>query len=143
MKDNTTKTPTLTTRQWALYNFLKENYGENYYISKETICQWLPEHYQIKDNETRTCRTIESDIRAINDSDLIQKIIVSNKTGYKIGNEVECLCYLKKRWERDLKSIQLNRKLTEKVGLNNQMRLTFGKGYERDYIETFMPKNNL
>ena len=130
----------LTTRQWALYNFLKDNYEDGLYISKETICTWLPEHYQIKDNETRTCRTIENDIREINNCDLIQKIIVSNKVGYKIGNKEECLRYLKKRWDRDIKSIELNRKLSEKVGLDNQMRLTFGKGFERDYIETFMPQ---
>ena len=128
----------LTTRQWALYKFLKDNYKEGYYISKETICTWLPEYYQIRDNETRTCRTMEEDIREINNCDLIPKIIVSNKNGYKIGNKQECEKYIKKRFIRDLKNLKLNWKLKNKVEEDGQIRFTFGKGFEREYIEAFI-----
>ena len=130
------KTKELTTRQWKLYNFLKENYEEGRYISKDEICNGLPEYYNINLKETRKCRSIESDVRAINFNDIIQKIIVSNKYGYKIGNEEECQNYIARRLTRELKNLKLDRLLINKVGLNNQMRLQFAN--ERDYIETFM-----
>ena len=76
----------MTTRQWMLYNFLKDNYSDNKYISKKEICDALPEYFQIKDGETRVCRDIEFDVRDINADQTIQKIIVSNKEGYKLGN---------------------------------------------------------
>lgn len=126
----------LTTRQWNLYNYLKDNYDRNCYISKKEICNALPQHYQIKEQETRTCRTLEYDIRAINNSNVIQKIIVSNRTGYKIGNEQEVTAYLNKRFRRDLKSLKLNWDLSRKVALDGQMRLAFGK--EKNVIETFI-----
>ena len=132
------KEATLTTRQWDLYIFLKTYYKEGVYISKQTICRNLPQHYQIKDKETRTCRAIENDIRKINNSDLIQKIIVSNKNGYKIGSKEECEKYIEKRFLRDLKNLKLNWKLVDKVESDGQCRFTFGKGYERDYVETFI-----
>lgn len=127
----------LTTRQWDLYNFLKDNYKDNYYISKHTICAWLPQHYQIKENETRCCRAIEYDVRAINNCDIIQKIIVSNKNGYKIGSSEECARYVDKRFLRDLKNLKLNWKLQQKIEDNDQMRFTF-TNYERNFIETFI-----
>ena len=83
---------------------------------------------------------MEADVRAINDSDVIQKIIVSDSTGYKIGNEKQVLDYLEKRFNRDFKSLKLNWKLTRKVRMDKQMRLVFGS--ERDTIETFI-KNKL
>jgi hypothetical protein len=79
---------------------------------------------------------MEADVRAINDCDIIQKIVVSDSTGYKIGNEAQVLDYLKKRFNRDFKSLRLNWKLAKKVKMNNQMRLVFGS--ERDTIETFI-----
>ena len=44
----------MTTRQWMLYNFLKDNYSDNKYISKKEICDALPEYFQIKDGETKS-----------------------------------------------------------------------------------------
>ena len=123
----------LNTRQWDLYNYLKENYAEGIYISKYEICQALPYHYNFNVNETRMCRLLENDVRIINNSDIIQKIIVSNKHGYKIGNDAEITEYLNRRFRRDLKSLKLNWQLANKVALDGQMRLTFGN--ERDVIE--------
>lgn len=130
------KTKDLTTRQWDLYKFLKSQYEEGRYISKREICDNLPQHYSINQGETRLCRTIESDVRKINDNIIIQKIIVSNRKGYKIGTREECEVYLEKRFKRDLKSLKLNWALSKKVQLDGQMRLTFGQ--EREFIETFI-----
>ena len=130
------KTKKLTTRQWELYKYLISNYDEDVYISKEKICEDLPKYYKIIKEETRVCRAIENDVRVINSSNIIQKIIVSNKFGYKIGSEKEVNDYIKKRFKRDLKSLKLDWFLARKVNMDGQMRIAFGK--ERDFIETFV-----
>lgn len=125
----------LTPRQWDLYNLLKDRFEDGVYISKKMICEALPQHYQIKEKETRTCRIIEDDVREINDCPIIQKIIVSNSKGYKIGNQAEVTEYLNKRFRRDYKSLKLNWALANKVALDGQMRLAFAN--ERDVIEAY------
>lgn len=127
----------LNTRQWDLYNFLKSQFEEGRYISKIEICTNLPQHYSVGKNLSRFGRTIEDDVRIINDSLVIQKIIVSNTKGYKIGTKEECEEYIEKRFNRDLKSLKLNWALSKKMNLDGQMRLTFGK-QERDFIEAFI-----
>lgn len=129
---------TLNTRQWLLYGYLKENYTDDKFISKKEIASACG--YAFNDSSQRNCVDMEADVRAINDCDVIQKIIVSDSTGYKIGNEQQVFDYLEKRFKRDLKSLKLNWKLTRKVKMNNQMRIVFGN--ERDTIETFI-KNKL
>lgn len=130
------KIKNLTPRQWDLYNFLKSQYADGVYISKAQICEALPEHYEIKQNETRACRDIEFDVRIINSNEIIQKVIVSSQKGYKIGNEAECELYLKTRIKREVQSFRLTKMLKKKLKKNNQMRLTFGTS-ERDVIEAY------
>lgn len=127
----------LNKRQWMLYRYLKRRFKDNIYISKKEICRDLG-NYNYNENEKRLCRVIESDVRAINESDEIQKIIVSNHEGYKIGNKEEVEQYLNRRFNRDYENIKLNWKLAKKVSLDKQMRLTFGN--ERDVIETYPPQ---
>lgn len=127
---------TLTTRQWQLYRFLKKKAKENRYISKKEICDNLKKYYEYKEEQKRLCRSIERDVRIINDSNEIQKIIVSNSEGYKIGNKEEVENYLKKRFLRDLKSLKLDWKISKKVKMDKQMRVVFNS--ERDTIEAFM-----
>ena len=69
----------LNTRQWMLYRFLKKMYPQQRFITKKEICDALPQCYEMKEKELRSCRAIENDIRAINENPTIQKIIVSNK----------------------------------------------------------------
>lgn len=126
----------LTPAQWELYRYLKENYSPERFISKAEICEALPNWYQMKENETRTCRDIEFDVRAINDDETIQKIIVSNNKGYKIGDKDQVDTYLTSRMLEALRSLKLTWKLLKKAKANNQCRITFGA--ERDYIEAFM-----
>lgn len=131
----------LRTRQYRLHDFLLSRYDEGRYISKKEICEALPEFYEWNENCTRMCRAIESDVHAINADLTIQKIIVSNKNGYKIGNKAEVEKYLKKRFIRDWNNIKLSRHMAKKVALDGQMRLVFGN--ERDFIETFMREGEL
>lgn len=134
--ENKKKQKKLTTRQWILYRYLKKNYAEGVYISKYQICQDI-EQYKYNTKQTRMCRDIESDIRALNSSDEIHKIIVSNRVGYKIGNKQEVWEYLMKREDKQRNSYILTNKLWEKARLNKQMRETYGT-QERDTIESFM-----
>lgn len=134
------KSKELTTRQWDLYNYLKDNYSEEKFISKTEIAEALPQHYDSADNSTRYLRIIENDVNLINHSDTIQKIIVSNKRGYKIGNEAQVEKYLNTRFKRDFKSLKLTYSLIKKAKLDEQMKLQFGN--ERNYIESFMEAND-
>ena len=124
----------LTTRAWRLYTYLKEHYTEETFISKKELAENCG--YAYDDKSQRNCVDMEADVRAINDSDIIQKIIVSDSKGYKIGNQKQVFDYLNKRFMRDLKSMKLNWKLTRKVKMDKQMRIIFGN--ERDTIETFI-----
>lgn len=128
----------LTPRQWELYNFLKNNYDDETYIPKSEIVKYVS-GYEIKDGETRFCRDIEFDIHDINNNEIIQKIIVSNHKGYKIGNPKQVHDYL---WSREIaakQSLILTYKMRRKAELNNQYRLKFGKS-ERNVIEAYLKK---
>lgn len=124
----------LNNRQWLLYGYLKSHYSEDKFISKKELAAACG--YTFNEKNQRNCVDMESDVRTINDNDTIQKIIVSDSKGYKIGNEQQVLDYLSKRFARDFKSLKLNWKLTRKVKMDKQMRLVFGS--ERDTIETFI-----
>lgn len=128
----------LSSKQWVLYGYLKSHYSEDRFIPKSEIASACG--YAFDGKKQRNCVDMEADIRAINDDDIIQKIIVSDKEGYKIGNQQQVLDYLNKRFNRDLKSLKLNWKLARKLKMDKQMRLVFGS--ERDTIETFI-KNKL
>ena len=125
----------LTNRQYKLYEYLKEHYEEGNYISKQLICKDLNDLYKINEKETRVCRTLE-DVRKINDDDTLTKIIVSNKKGYKIGSKEEVQKYIKKRMLRDIKSINLTRKIANKYKLDNQMQMVWNN--EKPIVETFI-----
>ena len=133
----------LNSRQWDLYNFLKENYAQGIYISKKEICKSLPQHYVFSEGKTnRYCELVERDIRTLNSSNVIQKIIVSNRVGYKIGNEEEVKKYLKKRFNRDWESIKLSRALVKKAKLDDQMKEVFDT-QERNFIEAFIEERGI
>ena len=127
----------MNTRQWDLYNYLKSRYSEKIYISKFDICQALPQYYVYGEEKEHKCRLIENDVRVINNDENIQKIIVSNKDGYKIGNKDEVTTYLNRRFRKAGKAMKLNWILANKVGLNKQTRLALF-GNEREVIEAYM-----
>lgn len=123
-------------RRNALYNYLIDKYDDISYISKLEICNDLSSFYQHKDGETRLCRVMEDDVRCINSNNLYEKIIVSNKYGYKIGNKLQVENYIKRLFKRDLKSLKRNYLLTKKKGLDGQLNIYF------EEIKTFMKGEN-
>lgn len=130
----------MTTRQWKLYEFLKLNYADGKYISKKEICDSLSDYYVYDENSDRHNVDIELDIRAINDDIVMQKCIVSNKRGYKIGNEQECNEYLARRFKSIFKSLKSLYAIKKRLELNNQMRIVFNE--EREFIESFINGTN-
>lgn len=130
----------MTTRQWALYEFLKDNYSDDKYISKNEICEALPEYFTIKEGETRLCRDIEFDVRDINAEVTIQKIIVSSKKGYKIGNPEQVHDYVWNNIIANKQNLKHYYKLKHKAEMNNQYRLQFGQ--EREVIEAYLIKED-
>ena len=128
----------LTPRQWRLYEFLKDSFSDDTYISKKDIALKV-DGYDVNDKSTRYLRDIEFDVHDINDSEVIQKIIVSSPKGYKIGTPEQVFNYIMGRVNEAKKSLKLSYKLKRKAELNNQYRLVFDT-LARDCIEAYILK---
>ncbi len=133
----------LNARQWALYNLLKNNpdkYLTQWEIAME-LCEWFPQEftwYSFHDSAARHLLT--KDIRAINKSDVIQKIIISNSRGVKIANREEFEKYINAEFSSIFRKLARTRQKAKKAGLDKQMRIVLGS--ERDTIEAFADSIN-
>lgn len=135
----------LTPRQWALYRFLKEQ-GDQWtkqITAAETIYHISGgEHY----GDTGTpCETFHdsparmqmtADIRAINDSGVIQKVIISSGKGIKIANEAEFERYIQKEIGAAIRKLLRAKRKAAKGKLDGQMRFVFNS--ERDTVKSFI-----
>lgn len=129
----------LNPRQWALYRYLTER-GDQW-TKQEEIAAALPEWYCQIDSDnfhsTKARRTMSSDIMAINNSTIIQKIIISNtKYGIKLATEDEWKQAIKREYANVFKKLKRIRHKEHKGYLDGQMRLVFRS--ERDVIEAFL-----
>lgn len=126
----------LNARQWRLYNHLKEN-GDKWEKQRE-IARSLPDLYPIAEpfHDSGSRLLMTKDIRAINKSDVIQKIIISSAQGVKLANKEEAQAYIAGKFSAVFDSLERVRKLERKAGLDGQARLVFG--HERDIIKAFM-----
>lgn len=133
----------LNSRQWAVYNLLKEN--PDRYMTQLEIVYGLREYYnttfsddQFHDSSARMMLT--KDIRTINKSDVIQKIVISNRRGVKIANEAEFTQYINSEFAAIFRKLARTRQKAKKAGLDGQMRIVLGN--ERDTIEAFADSIN-
>lgn len=129
----------LTPRQWALYNFLKEQ-GDKW-TTQIDIAYALKNHYDVsfadeKFHDSRARLQITMDIRALNDSDVIQKIIMSSSKGVKIANESEFDLYIRREIGAVIRRLSRVKRKAEKAKLDGQTRIVFKSG--RDTIEAFI-----
>ena len=125
----------LTTRQWKLYNFLKE---QTDWVKQEHISSSLPDLYGTDEtpfHDTMARINITNDIRAIKKSDVIQKIVISSSKGVKIANAEEFDEWFKRKAISLKKQMKLLYKQLKKAQLNNQTRIVYNS--ERDFIEAF------
>lgn len=129
----------LTPRQWALYNYLKERGDE--WTTQLDIAYALKDFYDVsfendKFHDSRARLQLTMDIRALNESDVIQKIIMSGSKGVKIANESEFNSYIGREINAAVRRLMRAKKKAEKGNRNGQMRLVLHK--ERDTIEAFL-----
>lgn len=127
----------LNARQWRLYRFLREQ-GDEWTLQRD-IAAALPEFYPIEagqafhDSGARLLMT--RDISEINESGIIQKIIISGKKGVKLANKEEARQFIAGKYSAVFRSLARVRVLEQKAGLDGQARLVFGR--ERGIIEAF------
>lgn len=133
----------LNPRQWALYNLLKNH--PDRYLTQLEIAYALKEFYdtsfyndQFHDSATRHLLT--KDIRAINKSEVIQKIIISTSKGVKIASSEEFAKYINAEFASIFRKLARTRQKARKAGLDGQMRIVLGS--ERDTIEAFADSIN-
>lgn len=133
----------LNPRQWAVYNLLKNN--PDRYMTQLEIAYTLREYYdtsfyndQFHDSATRHMLT--NDIRTINKSEVIQKIIISNRKGVKIASSAEFEQYINAEFAAIFRKLARTRQKAKKAGLDGQMRIVLGD--ERDTIEAFADSIN-
>lgn len=135
----------LTPVEWKIYNYLKEHTNE--WIMQEDLAYVL--FYDNWDNQvqyrginfhnTALRKTITNAIRNLNNSDIIQKIILSSSKGVKIANKDEVDKYIGKHINAVVVRLNRLKKIAKKASRDGQYKITFGK-YERQIIEAF-PKN--
>lgn len=130
----------LTTRQWNLYNYLKEN--TDIYLTKEQIVANV-EGYKYKDwqneHNQNAFRQLRDDIRNINSNQTrIQKIIISNKIGYKLATEKEFESWKISQWKLIKRKLYRMGVIDDKALKNNQMRLVEDGSNARLYVESFV-----
>ncbi len=133
----------LNPRQWAVYNLLKNN--PDRYLTQLEIAYALDEYYdtsfyndQFHDSATRHLLT--KDIRAINKSEVIQKIIISTPKGVKIASSAEFERYINAEFAAIFRKLARTRQKAKKAGLDGQMRIVLNS--ERDTIEAFADSIN-
>jgi len=131
----------LNSRQWKLYNYLKDRGDE--WTPQWLIALELPEYgydgneHYASFHDSKARHKITNDIRALNKSSVIQKIILSGSNGVKIANEQEFDNYMAKRFSQAIRRLEYLKNLSRKGGRDGQMRITLGK-HERDTIEAFL-----
>ena len=126
----------LTTRQYNLYKYLKEQ--DDYKHLKEIVEETglygeLPE---TDINNSTAIRTLKKDIRKLRESGVIQTVIFScTSRGVKIATKEEYKEYSEKKWKAIKKVIKLQALQDKKAGLDGQYRLVFNQ--EKPIIEAF------
>lgn len=128
----------LNARQWKLYAHLKEHSDK--WAKQRDIALSLPELYPIDEgqpfHDSGARLLMTGDIRALNNSDKIQKIIISSSQGVKLANKEEAQHFIAGKISAVFSSLERVRKLERKAGLDGQLRLVFGR--EREIVQAFM-----
>lgn len=129
----------LTTRQWKLYEYLKGRGDEWTYQSD--VANALSDYYDnfsycdnFHDSSARMQMTV--DIRAINDSGVIQKIVISSPKGIKLANSEEFDRYIRKEIMSAVRRLMRAKHKAGKGNRDGQMRIAFNS--ERDTVKAFI-----
>lgn len=130
----------LNSRQWALYNYLKERGDQwtyQYEIARELYgYESPPDGF----HDSRARHVMTKDIRTINKSNVIQKVIITGSKGIKLASKDEFVDYLKRQYSALWRRKERIDKIARKWLNDQQMRIVFG--HERDTIEAFIDGKN-
>ncbi|HOM77665.1 MAG TPA: hypothetical protein PLT50_00465 [bacterium] len=124
----------MNTRQWNLYKYLKKQ--TDFKLQEEIAIDLGLWSGGDNFHTSRVRRLMTSDIQAINESDVIQKVIVSTSQGIKIATSEEFDKFIRAEFGQIFRKLKRARKLVKKAGLHNQKRIVFNN--EREFIEAFM-----
>lgn len=134
----------LTPEEWKIYNYLKEHTGE--WITQKDLAkalyydEWYRTHYDgIPFHNTKVRKKITNAIRNLNNSSVIQKIILSSSKGVKIADKDDIDKYIGRHTNAVVARLNRLKLIAKKASRDGQYKITFGK-YEREIIEAF-PKD--
>ncbi len=137
----------LLTRQWKLYNLLKERTELNIKTTVADICDLLPGEYILnkKQSNFSNCPQLYADIDIINNSSEVSHIIIKNNNSFKLGTKEEVKKYMEKCKIRALRQFRKYWDIERKVELNGQGKLLSNQGNPIDekskakaFFETFI-----
>lgn len=130
----------LNERQTLLYTYLLQK-GDQW-TTQENVAYDLSHCYNYYWSENfhdTGCRHImTNDIRAINDSDEIEKVIISSSKGIKLANEEEFAKYISKEYASVFQKLQRVR-AKEKKG-KAHYNVVFEENGETEVIESLLRK---
>lgn len=118
----------MNTRQWKLYEFLKEHM--DHYLSRKAIMR-LSGLY-----ENETSRTLTHDLQVIKENPTINRIIITSRKGIKIAKtKEEADEYLEREKIEVLSRLQRYYLQSKQYGLDKQTQIVFNS--EKGVIEVF------
>ena len=132
----------LNSRQWALYAYLKSNCDT--WLYQRRIVQDLAGYYPCEKavlrsnafHDSPARHLLTADIRALNESGTIQKIILSNgANGVKLASKEEAEKHIRAKYATIFRQLKRARLMEKKAGLDGQLRLVMGS--EREIVQAF------
>lgn len=139
----------LTPDEWKIYNYLKDHTGE--WVPQEHLAldlfgdELYKEGYAYYANfnfhNSNVRKKLTNAIRNLNNSSVIQKIILSSSKGVKIADKDEIDNYIGRQINSVIKRLNRVKKIAKKASLDGQCKIIFGK-YERAVIEAFPSEEN-
>lgn len=145
----------LNSKQWRLYNFIKFITEQGRWTDKKEICTELNDLYSLQTTKNETseinnCPAIYQDIKAINNSNEIEKIVVVDKNKIYLGSEEHCKDYAEKLKIKALKLLKRSWALTHKINSDGQGKIISCQGNviteeskARDFVEAFVKEINI
>lgn len=119
------KSQKLITRQWRLYDYLKE---QDAMVSRKKIMDDL--------GLWNNVRVLTSDLQAIKENPTINRILITSRKGIKLAvDKAEADFYLEKEKIEDLSRLKRYVKQAKQIQLDNQTQIVWNA--EKDTIEVF------
>lgn len=138
----------ITPRQWALYRIIKRNsLVEKRKTTQKEICDILWFYGYVYDAETNShdrCPAIWTDIKDINISYDLDKVIITKNFEYWIGDESETKAFLDTLWRQLYPRLQRYHLYSRKLKRDGQGKLLSNRlipidneSKAREYIESY------